>query len=149
MMNKDLPKVTVVTVTYNAEQYLEQTIKSVIEQDYSNIEYIIIDGGSTDRTLEIIKKYEKYLAYWVSEPDDGIFYAMNKGIEVATGDWINFLNAGDTYVNKNILSKVISQTEGETDIILSHTNLVKENDSIKVFKADINNILQTTPCFHQ
>ncbi|MGJ0373065.1 glycosyltransferase [Aliarcobacter cryaerophilus] len=112
-MKTDFPKITVVTVTYNAEQYLEQTIKSVIEQDYPNIEYIIIDGASTDGTIDIIKKYEKHLSYWISEPDSGIYDAMNKGIDVATGEWIQFLNAGDTLIHNqtiNIVSKYLIDT---------------------------------------
>ena len=100
------PKVTVVTVTYNAKDLLEETILSVINQTYKNIEYIIIDGASTDGTVDIIKKYEKHIDYWVSEEDDGIYYAMNKGIDKATGEWINFMNAGDSFADNNILSKI-------------------------------------------
>ncbi len=83
------------TVTYNAEELLEETILSVINQSYKNIEYIIIDGASTDGTIDIIKKYEEKIDYWMSEPDEGIYFAMNKAIEKATGKWINFMNAGD------------------------------------------------------
>ena len=93
--------VTVVTVTYNAQDYLEKTIQSIISQSYSDIEYIIIDGGSTDGTLDIIKKYEKNITYWVSESDNGIYDAMNKGIKKASGEWINFMNAGDGFVDTN------------------------------------------------
>ena len=108
-MTNNFPKVTIVTVTYNAEEYLEQTIKSVIKQDYPNIEYIIIDGASSDRTVEIIKEYQKYISYWTSEPDSGIYDAMNKGIDIATGEWINFMNAGDSFVEKNTISKVVKK----------------------------------------
>ncbi len=90
------PKITIVTVVYNGAAYLEQTILSVISQA-GNIEYIIIDGGSTDGTLDIIKRYEDKIDYWVSESDKGIYDAMNKGIERATGDYIGMLNADDWY----------------------------------------------------
>lgn len=93
------------TITYNAEEYLEKTIQSVIAQKYKNIEYIIIDGNSNDGTVDIIKKYEKYITYWCSEPDNGLYDAMNKGIDRATGQWINFMNAGDMfYDSETILS---------------------------------------------
>lgn len=88
-------KISIVTVSYNAADTIEQTISSVVNQTYENIEYIIIDGGSTDGTVDIIRKYEDEIAYWVSEPDKGIYDAMNKGIDVATGDYIYFLGADD------------------------------------------------------
>ena len=116
------PKVTVVTVTYNAAQHLETTIKSVIEQDYGNLEYIIIDGGSTDNTADIVRKYSQYIDFWLSGPDNGIFDAMNKGAEKASGDWINFMNAGDSFCDQRIVSKVISSLEPTTDIISGGIN---------------------------
>lgn len=88
-------KVSVITVCYNVADSLESTILSVVEQEYSNIEYIIIDGGSKDGTVDIIEKYQNKIAYWVSEPDKGIYDAMNKGLEHATGDWIININSGD------------------------------------------------------
>ena len=91
------PLITVVTVVFNGEQFLEETILSVMNQTYENIEYIIIDGGSTDGTLNIIKKYENSIDYWVSEYDRGIYDAMNKGIALSQGDFIGFLNADDLY----------------------------------------------------
>lgn len=103
---KGKPLISVITVLYNAEEFVEKTIISVISQTYDNVEYIIIDGGSDDKTLEIIKKFDNLIDYWVSEPDDGIFDAMNKAIDLANGDWLNFLNAGDKYINKEILSKI-------------------------------------------
>jgi glycosyltransferase involved in cell wall biosynthesis len=92
-------------VSYNAVLTIEQTILSVINQTYPHIEYIIIDGGSTDGTVDIIKKYANRIAYWVSEPDKGIYDAMNKGIRTAKGEWINFMNAGDLFYSKDTLEK--------------------------------------------
>jgi glycosyltransferase involved in cell wall biosynthesis len=89
------PKVTVITSVYNGEKYLEDCIKSVLNQSYDNFEYIIIDGGSTDKTIEIIKYYEQSISYWVSEADSGIYDAWNKGVEKAKGDWITFLGSDD------------------------------------------------------
>ena len=88
-------KISVVTVCYNAADTIEKTMLSVLNQTYHDIEYIIIDGGSTDGTVEIIRKYADRIAYWVSEPDKGIYDAMNKGIKVATGEYIYFLGADD------------------------------------------------------
>lgn len=102
------PKISIVTVVFNAEKYIEETMQSVINQTYDNVEYLIIDGGSTDGTLDIIKKYEDKIDYWVSEKDNGIYDAMNKGIKVFTGDYINFLNAGDSFVNNNVLTNIFS-----------------------------------------
>jgi Glycosyl transferase family 2 len=97
------PLLSIVTVVYNGERYLEQTIQSVINQSYEHLEYIIIDGGSTDRTLEIITKYDDYINYWISEPDSGIYSAMNKGTRLATGSHILHLNADDLLFAPNCL----------------------------------------------
>lgn len=99
-------KFTVITVTYNCVATIERAIKSVLSQKYKNIEYIIIDGKSTDGTKDKIQKYEKYLAYWVSENDTGIYNAMNKGISHATGDVISFLNGDDWYLNDSVFCKI-------------------------------------------
>lgn len=103
----DKPLLSIVTVVFNNDKTLERTIQSVFDQTYKNIEYIIIDGGSTDGTLEIIKKYADKLAYWVSETDQGMYDAMNKGIRLAKGKWIHILNSDDYYVNNKVLEKVI------------------------------------------
>lgn len=107
----DLPKITIITPSYNQGQYIEETIRSiVIDQDYENIEYIIIDGGSTDNTVDIIKKYEDKIAYWVSEKDSGQTDAINKGWQKATGDIITWL-CSDDYYEPNILGKVVKSFE--------------------------------------
>ena len=100
------PLISIVTVVFNGEKYLEQTIQSVINQSYDNVEYIIVDGGSTDGTVEIIKKYAGQIDYWVSESDDGIYDAMNKGMRMAKGDGLLFLNAGDYFVGDVISDKI-------------------------------------------
>lgn len=103
------PLLSIVTVTYNCVDSIEDTILSVINQDYPFIEYIIIDGGSKDGTVEIIKKYSDSIAYWVSEPDKGLYDAMNKGIQKATGEWITMRNSGDCFAEKNSLSKLFAE----------------------------------------
>lgn len=110
-------KITIITVTYNAEEYLEKTILSVVNQSYSNIEYIIIDGNSSDKTIDIIKKYDHKISYWVSEPDKGIYDAMNKGIKSATGEWIQFLNAGDTLAENTTVLNVSKYLDGTYDLV--------------------------------
>lgn len=100
------PLISIITVVYNGELFIEDTILSVIDQTYQNFEFIIIDGGSTDTTLEIIEKYKNYIDVLVSEKDDGIYDAMNKGIDISSGKWVNFMNAGDGFYNDKVLEKV-------------------------------------------
>lgn len=100
---------SIITVNYNNAEGLERTIKSVQEQTYPEIEHIIIDGGSKDGAVEIIKKYEKKIAYWVSEPDNGIYNAMNKGVAQAHGDYCLFLNSGDILYDRDVVEKLCSQ----------------------------------------
>jgi glycosyltransferase involved in cell wall biosynthesis len=101
--------ISIITIVRNSESILESTILSVLNQDYLNVEYIIIDGLSNDNTVDIIKKYENKIDYWISEPDNGIYDAMNKGIELANGEWINFMNAGDEFIDHNICSLIAEQ----------------------------------------
>ena len=100
------PLISIITVVFNNERYLEDTIMSVLNQSYDNVEYVIIDGGSSDGTLDIIRKYEDEIDYWVSEEDSGIYDAMNKGIDLVMGDWVNFLNSSDT-IEKNAYTLVL------------------------------------------
>ena len=110
MSSLNNPLLTIVTVCYNAVDEIEKTILSVINQTYENIEYIIVDGASTDGTLNVINKYRDFISCCISEPDGGIYEAMNKGIKLATGEWINFMNAGDTFSSVDILSRLFMQS---------------------------------------
>lgn len=121
-------KVSIITVCYNAEKVIEETIKSIYEQDYSEIEYIIKDGGSSDKTNSIIEKYKplfelkKIVLKHISNEDKGIYDAMNYAIEKCDGDWIIFMNAGDCFYNNSVLSDVFKRKEWrETDVIYGHT----------------------------
>lgn len=107
--NTRLPLVSVITVVYNGEEKLEDTIRSVANQSYENIEYIVIDGGSTDKTLSIIGRYRNFIDYWISETDDGIYDAMNKGLSVASGHWINFMNCSDVFINEDIVKDIVQE----------------------------------------
>ena len=119
-------KVSIITVVYNAVATIEQTILSVVKQDYSNIEYIIVDGGSTDGTLDIVKKYEKKIALWLSEPDHGIYDAMNKGLTHATGNYIYYLGADDCLLGPTSISQVVSflQDNPEVDVLCASVMMV-------------------------
>ena len=102
------PKISVITVVYNDVNNIEETILSVLSQSYPNVEYIIIDGDSTDGTIEIIKKYNSRIPYWISEKDEGIYDAMNKGLKYASGDWAIFMNSGDWFYDETVIEKVFS-----------------------------------------
>lgn len=117
------PKISVVTVCYNASDTIEETMLSVLNQTYDNIEYIIIDGGSRDGTVDIIKKYSERLAYWISEPDRGIYDAMNKGIDTATGEYINFMNAGDQFKNDFVIEKIKNLFNSQASVLYGSTEL--------------------------
>lgn len=122
------PKVSVVTVTYNCVDLVESTLRNVLKQTYPNLEYIVIDGNSTDGTRQVIERYADRLAYWVSEPDCGIYDAMNKGIRAATGEWVLFMNAGDYFFRPTTVEEVFSWYEdrGETLIAGGIRCFIKE-----------------------
>src|ERR1700756_3576357 len=101
-----MSNISIITVTYNSAKTLEQTIQSVLLQDYQNVEYIIIDGNSTDETLSVIRNYRHKIDHFVSEKDDGLYHALNKGIALATGDIIGILHADDFYIGDDVLTGV-------------------------------------------
>ena len=106
------PKVSIITVCFNSETTIRDTLESVLSQDYPNIEYIIIDGGSTDKTLVIIKEYKDRIAQIISEKDRGIYDAMNKGIQLATGEIVGMLNSDDMYFNNSSVTTLINKLQG-------------------------------------
>lgn len=122
------PKISIVTVTYNCKDTIEQTIRNVLSQTYPSLEYIIIDGGSTDGTRDIIEQYAEHLAYWVSEPDKGIYDAMNKGLQAATGQWILFRNSGDYFAAPTVVEDVFSHYEDRGEFCIAGRTRFFEND---------------------
>ena len=149
MMIKDKLTISVVTVCFNAYSTIENTILSVLNQTYRYIEYIIIDGGSTDGTVEIIKRYADRLSYWVSEPDKGIYDAMNKGLAVATGDYINFMNAGDRFTSPDVLYEVSLRLNTESTIVFGNWNIVTEGITLSRTPLNFNYIRHQIPFCHQ
>ena len=123
------PKISIITACYNAERTIEQTIQSVINQTYDNIEYIIVDGASTDGTMEIVKKYEKQIDIIICEPDEGIYDAFNKGVKASTGDFINFMNADDYFSTMSIVQEVADYLYSNPQIRMLHGDVKAFDES--------------------
>jgi len=116
--------ISIVTVVYNGESFIEKTIKSILSQTYKGIEYIIIDGASTDNTLSIIKKYKDKISTILSENDNGLYDAMNKGSRLATGDFINFINAGDTLTSKESIQNIVENIDDKKSLYYSRAKII-------------------------
>lgn len=145
------PLITIITVVYNNSVLLEQTILSVLNQEYENVEYVVIDGGSNDvGTLAVLEQYNHLIDFWVSEKDNGIYHAMNKGISLSTGDFIAFLNVGDTYCSNNTLSQISSLLSKDFDIIYGDRFYI-DGDNNRTLQAarDISTIFNRMPFCHQ
>ncbi len=127
-------KISIITVCYNAEDTINDTIQSVLSQDYKDLEYIIVDGKSTDRTLEIIKSYQNGIHQLISEKDEGIYDAMNKGIRSAGGDVIGILNADDVYKSNSVLTEIMHAFKKDVSIVYGDIEYVKYNDVSKVVR---------------
>ncbi|MFT3918518.1 glycosyltransferase family 2 protein [Cloacibacterium sp.] len=123
-----MPKLSIITINYNNLEGLQKTFESVFAQTYQEIEYIVIDGGSTDGSKELIAQNKDKITYWVSEPDKGIYNAMNKGIKVANGEYIIFINSGDTFFNETVVDKLLS-IDNIYDIVYGDHNLLKIDGS--------------------
>ncbi len=117
-------KISVITVCYNAARDLEKTIESVRNQSFKDIEYVIVDGASKDDTLEVVKRNSDIISRWISEPDGGLYFAMNKGLDIASGDYVLFLNAGDTFYASSTLEKVFSSCQEAQDIYYGDTMIL-------------------------
>ncbi len=137
-MSVETNMVSIITVVYNGVDILESTLLSVINQSYTNIEYIVIDGGSNDGTVDIIKKYSKSISYWTSENDHGIYDAMNKGIKKANGEWILFMNAGDRIYNNTTIENIFSFNNiGSTTGVIYGDTII--NSTVGTFYSKSNN----------
>lgn len=141
------PKISIITITYNSERTLEETINSVINQDYPNLEYLIIDGGSKDKTLSIIEKYKSHINYFVSEPDKGISDAFNKGIRASTGEIIGIINSDDLLL-PNALTNLVEAYESDVDVYRGDIIIWDQEKDLKftskpsmVFKPELKNVI--------
>lgn len=150
MLSK-FPLISIITVTYNAQHELEETILSIINQTYPNIEFIVIDGNSTDDTVKIIEKYKEHIDFFISEPDEGIYDAMNKGISHAKGEWLNFMNAGDSFASLDILQQLEEKLlDTDIDIICGDRYLIHEGKKTLQKPKGITDFwTEGSPCFHQ
>jgi hypothetical protein len=128
-----MPTISIITITYNAERFLERTINSIVSQQATDYEYIVIDGGSNDGTLGIVRQYENSITQWISEPDKGLYDAMNKGLHRATGEYVWFMNAGDELHDDQTLSNLLDiitwqrQERGSADIYYSDALFVRDD----------------------
>lgn len=128
-------KVTIITVTFNSEKHLEQCINSVLSQDYAPIEYLVVDGNSSDGTLEIIKKYEHRISRWISEPDKGMFDALNKAMQMATGDIIGVLHSDDVFAGNGVVGAVVKAFKAnKVDAVYGDLNYVYAEDISKIYR---------------
>jgi glycosyltransferase involved in cell wall biosynthesis len=142
MNNSFSPRISVVTPSYNQAKFLERTILSVINQGYPNLEYIIIDGGSTDGSTDLIKKYEKHLTYWISEKDCGQSHAINKGLKIVTGDWVAWQNSDDIFYPGTFESLAnAARKNSQSSLIIGNMNMIDEQGDV------INDLKYVTPTY--
>lgn len=131
LVEQKFPLISIITVSFNAAEFIEQTIKSVLSQTYPHIEYIIIDGASNDGTVEIIRKYESRLAYWHSKPDRGLAHAFNLGFAQSHGDWILYLNADDFFLDNSVVEQMVPQLmiNREADVVFGRVMAVSRQEN--------------------
>jgi glycosyltransferase involved in cell wall biosynthesis len=146
------PKISVVTINYNMASELDQTIESVLDQNYANLEYIIIDGDSTDGSVDVIRRYAGRIAHWTSERDRGRYYAMNKGVQATTGEWVIFINSGDRFRDANVVSDVfLNNPHNDADIVYGHVlrRYSKEGVEREIPAQPLSVLPLRMPCSHQ
>jgi len=125
-----MTKISIITVVYNSEKYIRRTIESIVGQDYPAIEYIIIDGKSKDTTMQIVNEYRDRIAVIVSEPDKGLYDAMNKGLRLATGSYVLYINSGDALSSPTLLSDIFNNVPADSDVIYGDTHITDEQGNI-------------------
>lgn len=147
------PLVSLITVTFNAEKVLDETLKSAVQQTYKNIELVIVDGGSTDHTLEIARKYSDITGTLISEKDQGIYDAMNKGIRAAKGEWVYFLNAGDSFYSKDVLKQFFEgNAHADKDFLYAKVQTIHEPTGVDYLNGkpvSFNDFYFSYPICHQ
>lgn len=143
------PYISIVTVCYNCASSIEGTIVSVLHQSCDNIEYIVIDGGSSDGTVDIIKHYENYISYWISEPDKGVYDAMNKAVKVASGEWILFMNSGDCFSSNDVISQFLTLKLAECDVVYGKTIIDTSSGRFIVSPEPLEAMSSHMPFCHQ
>ncbi|MDP3053674.1 MAG: glycosyltransferase family 2 protein [Methylobacter sp.] len=127
------PLISIITVVFNAAETLQDTIISILKQSYANIEYIVIDGGSSDATVDILRQYDQAIDYWVSEKDRGVYDAMNKGIAACTGDYVGMLNSDDMFSDEHVVRDIVDRfCQTKVDAVFSYLNIVDKNDIKKI-----------------
>lgn len=143
------PVFSIITVVFNDVKHIEETIRSVLNQSFYDFEYIIIDGGSKDGTISIIKKYEKYLTVFLTEQDNGIYDAMNKGVCYSKAQWVCFMNSGDVFYNNDVLKIVASNISANNDVLYADTNTILEFGEYIIKSKDVEYLKQGMPFCHQ
>ena len=147
-----LPLISIITAVFNGNSTIEETIKSVINQNYPNMEYLIIDGGSTDGTIETLKKYDDHIDYWVSAPDKGVYDAFNKGIDLARGEWLYFLGADDRFYDGDVLRRFFSKPHNSKmiygNVIWGNTDKIYDGEFNKS-RFNFQNICQQAIFYHR
>lgn len=147
-----LPLISLITVVYNGETLLADTLRSGINQTYKNIELVIVDGGSTDQTVAIAKQFSSHIGTLISEKDKGIYDAMNKGIKAAKGEWVYFLNAGDSFYDHKVLEDIFSEDRSEFDVIYAKVQTINEPTGINYINGKpvtIKDFYHKYPICHQ
>ncbi|MBO7568269.1 MAG: glycosyltransferase [Bacteroidales bacterium] len=125
-----MTKISIITVVFNSEKFIRRTIESIVGQDYPAVEYIIIDGKSKDSTMEIVNEYRDRIAVVISEPDKGLYDAMNKGLRLATGDYVLYINSGDALSSPTLLTDIFGNAPADSDVIYGDTHITDEDGNI-------------------